>query len=158
MLDHLGSLDVLIAFGAEDAARERIRQADAAVRRAIVRRALGQAGTAAVVSLLAGVASVAALVVTAPQYAEGSLAAPLLAVAVLVPMAVFEVFGSVQQYGFLCPVLRRRIASVFPSLGVKQRGCTYRHGEAGCRGIGGFGLNGRGSFCGGWCCVRVVVS
>jgi ATP-binding cassette subfamily C protein CydC len=95
VLDHLGSLDVLIAFGAEDAARERIRDADAAVRRAVVRRALGQAGTAAVVSLLAGVASVAALVVTAPALDDGSLAAPLLAVAVLVPMAVFEVFGSV---------------------------------------------------------------
>ena len=95
VLDHLGSLDVLIAFGAEDAARERIRQADASVRGAILRRAQGQAGTAAVVSLLAGVASVAALLVTAPQYAEGRLAAPLLAVAVLVPVAVFEVFASV---------------------------------------------------------------
>jgi ATP-binding cassette subfamily C protein CydC len=41
------------------------------------------------------VASVAAVVVTAPPYAEGSLPAPLLAVAVLVPIAVFEVFGSV---------------------------------------------------------------
>ncbi len=95
VLDHLGSLDVLIAFGAEDAARQRIRETDAALRRAVVRRALGQAGTAAVVSLLAGVASVAALAVTAPQYADGGLPAPLLAVAVLVPMAVFEVFGSV---------------------------------------------------------------
>jgi ATP-binding cassette subfamily C protein CydC len=93
--DHLGSLDVLIAFGAEDAARERIRQADAAVRSAVMRRALGQAGTAAVVSLLAGVASVAALFVTAPLSADGDLAAPLLAIAVLVPIAVFEVFGSV---------------------------------------------------------------
>lgn len=95
VLDHLGSLDVLIAFGAEDAARARIREADAEVRRAVVRRALGQAGTAAVVSLVAGIASVAALVVTAPHSADGTLAAPLLAVAVLVPMAVFEVFGSV---------------------------------------------------------------
>jgi ATP-binding cassette subfamily C protein CydC len=95
VLDHLGSLDVLVAFGAEDAARERIRSADAAVRRAISRRAAGQAGTAGVVSLLAGVASVAALVVTAPLLADGAVGAPALAVAVLVPMAVFEVFGSV---------------------------------------------------------------
>ncbi|SFS16082.1 ATP-binding cassette, subfamily C, CydC [Microbacterium sp. cf046] len=95
VLDHLGSLDVLIAFGAEDTARERIRAADVAVHRAVVRRALGQAGTAAVVSLLAGIASISALLVTAPQHADGGLAAPLLAVAVLVPMAVFDVFGSV---------------------------------------------------------------
>jgi ATP-binding cassette, subfamily C, bacterial CydC len=95
VLDHLGSLDVLIAFGAEDAARQRIREADAAVRRAVVRRALAQAGTAAVVSLLAGIASIAALVVTAPLTADGTVGAPWLAVAVLVPMAVFEVFGSI---------------------------------------------------------------
>ncbi len=95
VLDHLGSLDVLIAFGAEDAARERIREADAALRRAVMRRALAQAGTAAVVSLLAGVASIAALLVTAPLTADGAVGAPWFAVAVLVPMAVFEVFGSV---------------------------------------------------------------
>lgn len=95
VLDHLGSLDVLVAFGAEDAALERIREADAAVRRSVVRRALAQAGTAAVVSLIAGIASVAALVVTAPQTADGTVGAPWFAVAVLVPMAVFEVFGSV---------------------------------------------------------------
>lgn len=95
VLDHLGSLDVLIAFDAEDAARARIRDADAAVRRALVRRALAQSGTAALVSLLAGLASVAALIVTAPGYTAGELSAPSLAIAVLVPMAVFEVFGSV---------------------------------------------------------------
>ena len=95
VLDHLGSLDVLIAYGAEGPARERIRVADAALRGAVVRRALAQAGTAAVVSLLAGVASIAALAVTAPLVANGTVGGPALAVAVLVPMAVFEVFGSV---------------------------------------------------------------
>lgn len=95
VLDHLGSLDVLIAFGAEDAARERIRTADAALRAALVRRTLAQAGTTALVSLLAGLASVAALLVTAPAFAAGDLTAPALAIAVLVPMAVFDVFGSV---------------------------------------------------------------
>jgi ATP-binding cassette subfamily C protein CydC len=95
VLDHLGSLDVLIAFDAEQAARARIRDADAAVRKAVLRRALGQAGTAAIVSLIAGLASVAALIVTAPLHADGTVGAPWLAVAVLVPMAVFEVFGSV---------------------------------------------------------------
>ena len=60
VLDHLGSLDVLIAFGAEEQSRERIAEADAALRRAVVRRAGAQAGTAAVVSLLAGAASIRA--------------------------------------------------------------------------------------------------
>ncbi|MDX2376855.1 thiol reductant ABC exporter subunit CydC [Microbacterium sp. LRZ72] len=95
VLDHLGSLDVLIAYGAEARSRERIRVADAAVRRAAVRRAAAQAGSAALVSLLAGLASVAAVAVAAPAVATGALGAPGLAVAVLVPMAVFEVFAAV---------------------------------------------------------------
>jgi ATP-binding cassette subfamily C protein CydC len=95
VLDHLGSLDVLVAYGAEDQSRERIARADAALRRAVVRRAGAQAGTAALVSLLAGAASIAAVLVAAPGSASGALTGPGLAVAVLVPMAVFEVFSAV---------------------------------------------------------------
>ncbi|SIT68919.1 thiol reductant ABC exporter subunit CydC [Microbacterium sp. RU33B] len=95
LLDHFGSLDVLVAYGAEEASRARIRAADADLRRALVRRAGAQAGTAAVVSLLAGAASIAALSVAAPAAASGSLGGPELAIVVLVPMAVFEVFASV---------------------------------------------------------------
>ena len=91
--DHLGSLDVLLAYGAEAESRARIAEADAAVRRAVVRRAGAQAATTAIVSLLAGAASILAVCVTAPDAA--SLGGPALAVAVLVPMAVFEVFGAV---------------------------------------------------------------
>ncbi|MFB8385680.1 thiol reductant ABC exporter subunit CydC [Microbacterium sp. NPDC055910] len=93
VLDHIGSLDVLAAYGAEPASRARIAKADAAVRRAVVRRAGAQAATAGLVSLLAGAASIAAVIVTAP--AIGDLDGPWLAVAVLVPMATFEVFTSV---------------------------------------------------------------
>lgn len=95
VLDHIGSLDVLTAFGAEAQSRERITRADADLRRAVVRRSGAQAGTAALVSLLAGAASIAAVLVAAPGAASGSLTGPSLAVAVLVPMAVFEVFASV---------------------------------------------------------------
>nr|WP_279587817.1 thiol reductant ABC exporter subunit CydC [Microbacterium ulmi] len=95
VLDHLGSLDVLIANGAEAGSRERIATADAALRRALVRRAGAEAGTAALVSLLAGAASIAAVVVSAPAAASGALSGPALAVAVLVPMATFEVFAAV---------------------------------------------------------------
>ncbi|WP_447950177.1 thiol reductant ABC exporter subunit CydC [Microbacterium aurum] len=95
VLDHLGSLDVLVAYGAEPTARERIRSADAALRRAVVRRAAAQAGTTALVSLLAGVASVLAVLAAAPAVRDGTLTAPAFAVAVLVPMAVFEVFTAV---------------------------------------------------------------
>ncbi|MCR2827173.1 thiol reductant ABC exporter subunit CydC [Microbacterium sp. zg.Y909] len=91
--DHLGSLDVLLAYGAEAESRARIAEADAAVRGAVVRRAGAQAATTAIVSLLAGAASLLAVAVTAPDAA--ALGGPALAVAVLVPMAVFEVFGAV---------------------------------------------------------------
>ena len=95
VLDHLGSLDVLIAFGAEDESRARIAAADAALRRAVVRRAGAQAGTAALVSLLAGAASILAVLVAVPGVASGALDGPSLAVVVLIPMAVFEVFAAV---------------------------------------------------------------
>lgn len=93
LLDHLGSLDVLVAFGAAEASRDRVRTADTALRRAMVRRAGAQAGSAAIVSLMAGAASVAAVWVAAPSVA--SLGGPAFAVVVLVPMAVFEVFATV---------------------------------------------------------------
>ena len=93
VLDHLGSLDVLIAYGAEGTSAARIAEADATLRRAVVRRSLAQAGTAAVVSLLAGAASIAAVLVSAPASAE--IGGPALAIVVLVPMAVFEIFASV---------------------------------------------------------------
>nr|BFF08777.1 hypothetical protein GCM10025699_00800 [Microbacterium flavescens] len=95
VLDHLGDLDVLAAFGAEAESRTRIADADAAVRRAVVRRAGAQAGTTAIVSLLAGGASILAVVAAIPGIASGALDGPSLAVVVLVPMAVFEVFAAV---------------------------------------------------------------
>ncbi|MGQ2916501.1 ATP-binding cassette domain-containing protein, partial [Microbacterium aurantiacum] len=61
----------------------------------ILRRASAQAGTAAMVSLLAGAASLAAVLVTAGPVAAGTVSAPALAVVILVPMAVFEVFAAV---------------------------------------------------------------
>ncbi|GAA1995605.1 thiol reductant ABC exporter subunit CydC [Microbacterium pumilum] len=93
--DHFGSLDVLIAYGAEEQSRRVIDSADARLRDAITRRAGAQAGTAAIVSLAAGVASIAAVLASAPAAASGTLTGPLVAVVVLVPMAVFEVFASV---------------------------------------------------------------
>lgn len=118
LTDHLGSLDVLSAYGAEAASRDRIRRADADLRRATVRRAGAQAGTAGIVSLLAGAASIAALAVSTPLLASGSLDAPALAVAVLVPMAVFEVFSAVPLAASAWRQVRasaQRIADTLPA-------------------------------------------
>ncbi|MFF8186349.1 thiol reductant ABC exporter subunit CydC [Microbacterium sp. NPDC016588] len=93
--DLLTNLDVLTAYGALDTARARVRAADRALRRAVVRRGAAQGLTSGTVSVLAGLASLFALAVAAPAVAGGTLSGPGLAVVVLLPMAVFEVFGPV---------------------------------------------------------------
>lgn len=95
VLDHLASLDVLAAYGADDQSARRIAAADDALRRAVTRRAGAQAGSTAVVSVLAGAASVVAVLASVPALGDGTITAPAFAVAVLVPMAVFEVFTAV---------------------------------------------------------------
>lgn len=95
LVDYFGSLDVLLAYGAEPAARERIERADANVRRTVTRASLAQAVAAGVVSVLAGVASAWAVAAASPGLATGAVDGPWLAVVVLVPMVVFEVFGAV---------------------------------------------------------------
>jgi ATP-binding cassette subfamily C protein CydC len=95
LVDELTSLDVLTAYGATDAAHARVRATDDALRRATVRRAGAQGLTSGAVSLLAGIASVAVLAVAAPGLGQGGFTGPALAVVVLLPMAVFEVFGPV---------------------------------------------------------------
>ncbi|WP_460800773.1 thiol reductant ABC exporter subunit CydC [Microbacterium sp. GXF6406] len=95
LVDYFGSLDVLLAFGAEPQARERIERADAALRRTVTRASLSQALAAGALSVLAGVASVCAIAAAAPGLSSGVIDGPWLAVVVLVPMVVFEVFGAV---------------------------------------------------------------
>ncbi len=93
VIDYLGSSEVLRAFGVQSDARAKIAAADEHLRRVSSRAALTGALAAAVVSLGAGIASVAALLAAAPSLALND--PPALAVVVLVPMVVFEVFGAV---------------------------------------------------------------
>lgn len=95
LVDYFGSLDVLLAYGAEVQARERVTEADAALRRVVTRASLAQAISAGVVSAVAGAASVWALAAASPGLVTGAIDGPWLAVVVLVPMVVFEVFGAV---------------------------------------------------------------
>ncbi|MFD5215432.1 thiol reductant ABC exporter subunit CydC [Microbacterium sp. NPDC058345] len=97
LVDYLTALDVLLAYGAEAEARERTRAADAELRRAVGRAALAQSLSAAVVSVAAGAASIWALTVAVPGAAGGAADGAWFAVAVLLPMAVFEVFAVVPQ-------------------------------------------------------------
>ena len=117
VLDHLGSLDVLMACGADARSRARIGEKDAALRRTVVRRSGAQAASSALVSLAAGGASLWAVLVAAPGVASGALTGPALAVVVLVPMAVFEVFTAVPLAAASWRQVRasaERIATVVP--------------------------------------------
>ncbi|QRY40321.1 thiol reductant ABC exporter subunit CydC [Microbacterium hominis] len=95
VLDHLASLDVLTAYGAAGRSAARIAAADAELRRAVTRRAGAQAGSTALVSVLAGAASLLAVLATVGAVGDGTITGPAFAVVVLVPMAVFEVFTAV---------------------------------------------------------------
>ncbi|MFS6529517.1 thiol reductant ABC exporter subunit CydC [Microbacterium aurugineum] len=95
LVDYFASLDVLLAYGAEEQARARIAAADGELRRLVSRASLAQAVAAGVVSAVAGAASVWALAAASPGLVDGAIDGPWLAVAVLVPMVVFEIFGAV---------------------------------------------------------------
>jgi ATP-binding cassette subfamily C protein CydC len=94
VLEVVENLDVLTAFGALDARLQRLAVADDRLRRATLRRSTGAGVQAAVISLCAGAATVLALLAAVPALGTG-ISGPGLAVVVLVPMAVFEVFALV---------------------------------------------------------------
>lgn len=98
VLDYLGSLDVLIAYGAEEQARHRVAAADRDLTRALTRRAGGAGLAAALLSLFAGLAVVWALFTGIPALVPpgtDGLDGPALAVLALVPLAVFEIIAAV---------------------------------------------------------------
>jgi ATP-binding cassette subfamily C protein CydC len=95
IFDLTANLDVLTAFGALPRAQQRVEEASRALTSALRRRAVGSGLTTAVVSVLAGGATTLALLAGIPALAQGRLDAPSLAVVALLPLAVFEVFGTV---------------------------------------------------------------
>jgi ATP-binding cassette subfamily C protein CydC len=102
VLEVVENLDVLRSYDALDGRLAGIADLDSRLRRATLRRALGSGVQAAITSLVAGAATLAALVVGIPALGLpgsgallGDLNGPALAVIVLVPMAVFEVFAAI---------------------------------------------------------------
>jgi len=101
VLEVVENLDVLGSFGALGDRLTSLAHADDRLRRASLRLSLGAGVQAGIVSLFAGAATVAALVwglpsLGGPAQASGViLSGPAFAVVVLIPMAVFEVYGQV---------------------------------------------------------------
>ncbi|WP_052462696.1 thiol reductant ABC exporter subunit CydC [Nigerium massiliense] len=83
----------LVAYGAEDAYLDRMLAVDGRLRRAEQRAAWVRGVATAIQTLGAGFAVVAALVIGSHAVADGRLGRTMLAVLVLVPLALHEVFA-----------------------------------------------------------------
>lgn len=109
VMDVVSRVDVLTAFGAMDNRMEAISDADHAVRSVQLTRAYSSGAVAALVSLVAGLATFVVLwlgiphlvfpqnAAETPGLGWGIFSGPYLAIVVLVPMAVFEVFQNLPQ-------------------------------------------------------------
>jgi len=93
VLDFVSNLDVLVAFDAVGQHTARVEAADESLRVATLARAGGAGATSAILSALATLASVGALLVGIPQLGHG-LQGPALTVLALVPLTLFEVIAS----------------------------------------------------------------
>ncbi len=123
VLEIVENLDVLTAFDALHPRLAHLTHTDACLRRATLRRSAGAGVQAALVSLFAGAATLGALYLGIPALTSGGglfspvLLGPTLVVAVLVPMAVFEVFGMIPLATSAWRQVRvsaRRVADVVP--------------------------------------------
>ena len=124
VLEIVENLDVLTAFDALSPRLVALARTDARLRRATLRRSVGVGVQSAVVSLFAGAATLGALYFGIPALTSGGgllspvLLGPTLVVAVLVPMAVFEVFGMIPFAASAWRQVRvsaRRVAGVVPA-------------------------------------------
>ncbi|PCN47228.1 thiol reductant ABC exporter subunit CydC [Curtobacterium sp. 'Ferrero'] len=95
VLDTVRTLDVFAAYGALDERLAQIAVLDRRVTAAVRRRGAVESLVGAVVGLLGGGAVVGILAVGAPAVVTGALDGPLWALAVFVPLALFEVVGAV---------------------------------------------------------------
>ncbi|MGN8050121.1 thiol reductant ABC exporter subunit CydC [Curtobacterium sp. 22159] len=95
VLDTVRTLDVFVAYGTLDERLAHIARLDARVTAAVRRRGTVESLVGALVGLVGGGAVVGILAVGAPAVVAGSLDGPLWALAVFVPLALFEVIGGV---------------------------------------------------------------
>ncbi|HEX6956015.1 MAG TPA: ABC transporter transmembrane domain-containing protein, partial [Agromyces sp.] len=91
IVEHVQALDVLVAFDAAEAGRDRIRRIGAQLERATRARASAQGFAAAAMSAVGGIAAAASLAAATPLLADGRIDGPTFAVLCLVPLAIAEV-------------------------------------------------------------------
>lgn len=118
VLEYLTRWETLRAFGADSERRARVEALDRDLRRAQTRQAGAAGSVAALFTLGAGATLLAVLVVTEPVFASETVTAPVFALLVLVPLAVFELAAALP--GALSAWWRvrasaDRIATIVPS-------------------------------------------
>ncbi|WP_083403201.1 thiol reductant ABC exporter subunit CydC [Curtobacterium sp. MCBA15_016] len=95
VLDTVRTLDVFAAYGTLDERLDHIARLDARVTAAVRRRGTVESLVGALVGLVGGGAVIGILAVGVPAVVTGALDGPLWALAVFVPLALFEVVGGV---------------------------------------------------------------
>ncbi|PZF66587.1 thiol reductant ABC exporter subunit CydC [Curtobacterium sp. MCPF17_047] len=95
VLDTVRTLDVFVAYGTLEERLTHIARLDDRVTRAVRRRGAVESLVGALVGLVGGAAVIVTLAVGAPAVVRGALDGPLWALAVFVPLALFEVVGGV---------------------------------------------------------------
>jgi thiol reductant ABC exporter CydC subunit len=119
IVEHVQALDVLVAFDAAGAGRERIRGIGAELERATRARASAQGFAAAAMSAVGGIAAAASLAAASPLLVDGRIDGPTFAVLCLVPLAIAEVATAVPvALGSLrsVRVSARRVAEAVPEV------------------------------------------
>jgi ATP-binding cassette subfamily C protein CydC len=95
VVEHVQSLEVLVAFDAADRGRARIEAIGARLARAIRARATALGVASAAMAAIGGAAVAASLTVAAPLLEAGRIDGPVFAVLCLVPLAIAEVAGAI---------------------------------------------------------------
>ena len=111
-LETLRGAGELLAYGAADAAMDRVRARDAELSGAQRRSAAGLGVSAAVAALAPGAAVTGALLTGVPAAHAGTLSGVALAVVVLTPLAVHEVFSGLPPAAQQLPHLRAAAARI----------------------------------------------
>ena len=95
IVEHVQSLDVLVAFDAAEAGRRRIEALGARLARATRARAAATGAASAAMSAVGGVAVAACLAASAPLLESGRIDGPTFAMLCLVPLAIAEVAAAI---------------------------------------------------------------
>ncbi|MFB9960235.1 thiol reductant ABC exporter subunit CydC [Agromyces bracchium] len=117
IVEHVQALDVLVAFDAADAGRERIRSLGRRLERATRARASAVGLAAAAMSAVGAFAAAASLGAAQPLLEGGRIDGPTFAVLCLVPLAIAEVAAAVPVAVGSLRVVRasaRRVADAVP--------------------------------------------